>query len=227
ENAQAMCPTLILEIDGGGQVSGPRVTAFRLINAQNEQDLGGLSNEQVVDLAALGTSFLSVEAITDPAELEGSVVFELNGPVNRKQTENIFPYALFGDNSGDFNGANLLPGDYTLTATPFSGKKGTGEAGTPLSISFQITNSNALRYTLEQSSALYPNPSEGEVFLDLHLQGNEQAQVLIYDNQGQVVNDEVAKGNQQLSFQNMAPGLYMVRVIRENNKVEVLHLIIK
>ncbi|MEO1652179.1 MAG: PKD domain-containing protein, partial [Bacteroidota bacterium] len=226
ENAQALCPTLILEIDGQvNPPSGPRITAFRLINAGNDQDLAALSNDQIVDIQNTGTRFLSIQALTDPAEV-GSVIFQLSGPVNKTQTENIVPYALFGDNSGDFNGVNLPDGTYTLLATPYSGKKGAGTAGRPLSITFQVIDLSTLKSTLGQSSQLYPNPSEGEVTLDLQLPAQEKAEVFIYDNQGQMMRQREARGSEKLYLANLSPGIYLIRV-KQDDQERLMRLIVK
>ena len=229
ENAQALCPTLILEIDGGGGSlpTGPSIMEFRLINASSDQDLGALTDNSVVDVNAP----LSIQALTSPAQV-GSVIFQLSGPVSRNQTENISPYALFGDNNGDFNGVNLTPGDYTLTATAYSSSKGTGDAGTALSINFTVVDNlsrstNAvMNQALDQSTMLYPNPSVGEVTLDLHLHTDQIAEIFIYDQNGQVVQSRKAQGIQQLNLNNIAPGIYLVR-IRKDGKEELKRLIVR
>ncbi|MEO1652891.1 MAG: PKD domain-containing protein, partial [Bacteroidota bacterium] len=226
ENVQALCPTLILELDGGGNPpAGSRVTEFRLINAQSDQDLGPLNNNVLLAPSDLGTRFLSVQAITDPNEV-GSVVFELTGPVSRTQTENILPYALFGDNNGDYNGVNLPDGTYTLSATPYSGKKASGVAGTPLSIVFTISPFALNKNYQAHSSNLYPNPSKGEVTLDLHLEAQEKAEVFVYDNQGQAMQQKEAQGTEKLYFQNLSPGIYLIRV-KQDDREKLMRLIVK
>lgn len=68
----------------------------------------------------------------------GSVVLEINGPINHRQTENSDPYSLFGDIDLDFNTREFPDGAYTLTATTYSKANGQGVAGVSSTISFKI-----------------------------------------------------------------------------------------
>ncbi|MEM1424060.1 MAG: DUF5060 domain-containing protein [Planctomycetota bacterium] len=68
----------------------------------------------------------------------GSVVFALSGAQSRNQTENVAPYALFGDNSGDYDAWAPALGTYTLSATAFAGLNGAGAGGPGLTIGFTI-----------------------------------------------------------------------------------------
>lgn len=114
------------------------VTSFTLVNADTDTDLQPLTDRMVLNLAALPTQNLNVRANTSPANV-GSVVFSLNGPTSQNQTEQVAPYALFGDDgAGDYFGRTLTPGRYvSLLAQPYST---TGCAGTPLEISFTVVN---------------------------------------------------------------------------------------
>ena len=62
------------------------------------------------------------------------VEFNLEGPIIHHQVDSEPPYALFGDAQGDFIGRKLLPGEYMLTATPFTGS----EKGNALTVSFKV-----------------------------------------------------------------------------------------
>jgi hypothetical protein len=110
------------------------VVSFTLVNADSDQDIRDLIDNDTIDPAMDGSS-LSIIANTDPAQV-GSVVFELNGSTVR--TESVAPYALAGDNSGNYNSMTLSVGDYTLKATPYSDGGGSGTAGTPLTIGFHL-----------------------------------------------------------------------------------------
>lgn len=118
------------------------VTGFVLIDADTDTPIAGfdpIANGATIDIAALPSANINIEALTDPATV-GSVVFNLNG--GDEQTENVAPYALAGDSSGDFNNWNYSLTSYTLTATPYSGSNGSGTPGTPLSISFWIVDTS-------------------------------------------------------------------------------------
>ncbi|MEO0562532.1 MAG: hypothetical protein AAF125_10480 [Chloroflexota bacterium] len=119
-------------------VSGPQIGQLILVDATTDNDLFALTDGMTVDLATLGVSELSVRAAAN--DLTESVQFDFNGQV-AFQTENSDPYVLFGDPSGggDIDGERLLSGTYTVTATPYSADDAQGEAGDPVSVSFNIT----------------------------------------------------------------------------------------
>lgn len=118
------------------------VLGFTLINADTDEPVplfDPILEGAVLDLAELPAN-LSIRADTDPMQV-GSVVLELQGPVERTQTENVPPYSLFRDRGGDFSPWDPTPipeGNYSLTATAYSDSNGTGTAGTPLSLTFQV-----------------------------------------------------------------------------------------
>jgi len=118
------------------------VTSFTLVNAATDVPipaLDPLEDGAVINLAAIGAAQLNIVANTDPATV-GSVVFSLTGPDPNAQTENVAPYALFGDSSGDFNAWAPPLGDYTLTATPYPSASGAGAPGDALTVAFSIIN---------------------------------------------------------------------------------------
>lgn len=65
---------------------------------------------------------------------------ELSGKQTHKQVESIPAYALFGNTGNDYDNWTPAAGNYPLTATPYTGIKGTGTVGTPLTVSFTITD---------------------------------------------------------------------------------------
>lgn len=74
----------------------------------------------------------------------GSVRLELldaSGDVVTARTENVFPYALFGDRNGDFFSGFIQAGSYTLRATVFSEANGRGDAiGGPADIELRLVD---------------------------------------------------------------------------------------
>ena len=66
-----------------------------------------------------------------------SVVFDLDG-VFGIQTENVAPYSLGGDASGNYEPVTFVSGERTLRATPFSSPGGSGAAGGSLEITFMV-----------------------------------------------------------------------------------------
>lgn len=127
-------------------LSAQSVTSFTLVNADSDSNIGLLSDGGTIDLASAGNS-LNIRANTTGSV--GSVVFQLTGQQTQNQTENVAPYALFGDSSGDYNVWNPASGSYQLTATPYTQSGGGGSAGTALTIHFTVvTNSGNPLYTL-------------------------------------------------------------------------------
>ena len=108
-----------------------------LINADNNQDIALLQDGAVISLSALQTSNLNIRADTT-ASVE-SVRFGLNGNANYR-TENVAPYALQGDNGGNYYAWSPGTGNYSLTVTAYSGDNASGTAGVSISINFSIVN---------------------------------------------------------------------------------------
>ncbi|MEM8843033.1 MAG: hypothetical protein AAGD47_14795, partial [Pseudomonadota bacterium] len=104
-------------------------------SSNNESD-AEITDGETVD----GTNMNIV--VTPPAGVSpGSVQFVLNGKV--VQTENVAPYALFGDNKGDFASGDLENGSYTLVANFYEGKNGGGAMLGSDSVEFVVTNNAA------------------------------------------------------------------------------------
>jgi Right handed beta helix region len=112
---------------------GNAVVSATLVNADTDLDIMLLMNDMVLDFSNL-PAHLSVRANTDPSPT-GSVAFDLDGITH---IENILPYAIAGDNQGDYNPWTPTVGMHTLVLTPYSGGGGTGQAGVPLAISFNV-----------------------------------------------------------------------------------------
>ncbi|MGV3504056.1 MAG: reprolysin-like metallopeptidase [Adhaeribacter sp.] len=123
--------------------AGPQVLSFTLINARNNEALQPLHAGEVINLATLPSRRLNIRANTSPSEV-GSVVLKLSGKVDRKQTENDPPYALFGDTRGEYAGWTPALGAYTLTATAYTRPDGGGEAGLPLQVSFRVVDQDPM-----------------------------------------------------------------------------------
>jgi len=117
-------------------VSAQIVESFTLVNASSNDDILTISNGQTINLSDLSTTNLNIRANTSP-DIVGSLVFDLNGQSNY-QIENMAPYALAGDNNGDYNAWSLGVGSFALSATPYSGSNGSGTQGSTSTINFSI-----------------------------------------------------------------------------------------
>ncbi|OLY94280.1 hypothetical protein BUE76_22120 [Cnuella takakiae] len=120
------------------------ISKFMLINAKKDQKISELKEGSVIDLAILSGAPLNIQAeVCSP--ITGSVGFELRGVTSYHKVENVSPYALFGNAKNDFLGSTLPVGAYSLTAIPFSGKKGRGTKGIPHTIHFTVSYSAAVQ----------------------------------------------------------------------------------
>jgi len=116
------------------------VTSLSLTNADTEQIVQTLLDGSNIDIAAIGTRSLNVIANTSPTVV-GSVRFGLDGnPTYR--IENSSPYTLAGDDDGDLYAWKPSLGTHVLKATPYSGPRATGIAGSTVQVSFTVVDTS-------------------------------------------------------------------------------------
>ncbi len=115
------------------------VFSMTLVNAETDADMFELSEDLSIDNTSILNTDLAIRANTNPGTV-GSVLLEVSGPVSNSRTENTAPYTLFGDNSGNYSGVPFPVGDYTVTATAYTGANlGGSVIGQPLIIQFSVT----------------------------------------------------------------------------------------
>ena len=110
----------------------PSVVGFEVIDVATNKPFSPLKDGDVIDLAHFSEQGLNVRALTQPAVVE-SVVFELD-QVKRFRHETAAPYALNGDNGGQYNRWQPRLGKHVMKATPFAH----GEPGVAAQISFLV-----------------------------------------------------------------------------------------
>ncbi|MFD1141442.1 T9SS type A sorting domain-containing protein [Larkinella insperata] len=200
------------------QSVGLAVVSFSLINADTDQEIKVLTPGEQLNLATLPTRNLNIRANTSPTTV-GSVVMQLSGRQNRTQIETEAPYALFNDIDGDYRNWTPYTGTYSLTVTPYTGPKGTGTAGTPFTLSFSVIDqpSGARLNVKEESKSAekvlyYPNPFRDS--FTVKLQGQENAPIMIYDQQGRLVWQQTeGKPEQRIELDNrLQTGMYLMQV---------------
>ena len=113
---------------------------FTFVNAETDTDVNTVTNGSSLSLSAVGTPKVNIRFNSPAIPAGGSVKFELSGTKSHVYADNAAPYAMFGDDgAGNYYYGSYIPvGQYTLKATPYSGAKGTGTAGTPVTVSFTI-----------------------------------------------------------------------------------------
>ncbi|MEM7147818.1 MAG: DUF5060 domain-containing protein [Verrucomicrobiota bacterium] len=120
------------------------VTGFTLIDADTDVAVAGfdpIPSGGTINLADLASTNVNIRVNTTPATDFGSVQMNLSGATVKGQLENVPPWALWGDSSGNYNAGSLNTGAHSMTATPYDangGAGGTGTAGTPLTIPFTV-----------------------------------------------------------------------------------------
>jgi CubicO group peptidase (beta-lactamase class C family) len=119
-----------------GSPTSQKVTALTLIDSNTDQPILTLTNGMTITLANLATRNLNIRAVTSPSTV-GSVRFGLDGNSNYR-TETASPYALAGDDAGNYRAWTPALGAHTLKATPYTGSSGTGTAGTSLTVGFTV-----------------------------------------------------------------------------------------
>ncbi len=118
------------------------LSAIFLINADTDLPLFAITPNQTINLLALPTQNLNIEARA--AGTVGSTVFVLSGAMTRNQTETAQPFALYGDASGNFNNWTPNLGTYNLNAKAFTGSGGTGTQIIEVNFAFTFSNTGTL-----------------------------------------------------------------------------------
>ncbi len=155
-------PILVFALASFSPAGAQTVDKIRLINADTELPVAGfdpLVDGAVLDLRALPTRNLSIEAITIPATV-GSVRFGYDGNPNFK-TEGVAPYSFTGDSNGDFDPFTPTVGSHTVTATAFSGGGASGTASPTLTVNFTVTDGVPPEPPDPADSAVLQTPEKG------------------------------------------------------------------
>ena len=149
--------------------SSQSLLTFALVDADTDQIVEGyedLGANPDIDLNELDLTQFSVVAQVNSdhpdANSVQSVVFESNLGNIGNRTENVVPYALFGDIEGDFNGQDLKA--FTIKATAYTEKKGQGDAIGSLDFEY-VGSTDTLDInarSLDGSGNNESNPSLGE-----------------------------------------------------------------
>jgi len=109
------------------------VTGYTLVYESTFGVIGPLTNGMVISRDTLCRFNIRADFCGNAK----SIKFVLNG--NTFRIENFVPFALAGDNPPyDYHVWQPAPGNYTLTATPYTQLNATGNAGTPMTITFTV-----------------------------------------------------------------------------------------
>ena len=117
------------------------ISRLVLVNADTDQDIADMHDGFVIDFAIIGTDNLNIRAEAggvEAGEVE-SIRFVLDG--STYAIENLAPYALAGDNQGDYRSWTPSLGEHSLAATPYDNDNASGAAGGAMALSFSVTDS--------------------------------------------------------------------------------------
>ncbi len=109
------------------------VVSLTLVNADTNQDIRQLVDDDTINFAELPTRNLNVRANTSPAVVD-QLRFAYDDDDNY-QTENNPPYTL-GDRNGDYDAWTPSLGEHTLRAVPIVN----GQEGTALTVNFTVVD---------------------------------------------------------------------------------------
>jgi len=208
------------------------VSHFTLVDAETGQTEYTLYPGSNVNTVNSPNYKYAIVAHTYPSTV-GSVYLDFDGYT---RTENVAPYSLFGDTNGEFNSSPIAAGTHTITATPYSGSNKTGIQGPPLSVTFNMARTSLRTSTVEENETsviCYPNPSGGNVNIQLTSDKDGYGKVELYDVMGRL-KETLYEGNliqgQQLEMlwngSDESRGMYFLNTTI-NNKSEVQKIILK
>jgi|GEM_PF-5667386 len=206
-------------------------SSFTLIDASTNLPVNGFNSlleGAVIDIASLGLKEISFR-YNNIQSFNGSVDLQLSGANNYKRKENVAPYALFGDNSGNYFGRKMPSGVYKISAIPYSLKNAKGEKGIEETLDFTIIAPTNARYTawellfdvpeekieIDINVEIYPNPARNFLNVFVVTEGLiETAELHIYDATGkQVLAREIYTDKEErISVRELSSGIYIVNI---------------
>ncbi|MEL6195319.1 MAG: T9SS type A sorting domain-containing protein, partial [Bacteroidota bacterium] len=203
----------------------PAVIRLVLVSSATNEDIMTIRNADVVDLSRVGRE-LNIRADLQCGETVESVKWELTGTQIRTRVENKAPYALAGDNNGNYSNQNFRPGSYTIEASPFNMKNAQGIMGAAALLNFIVINGTPAAQTgfsdpttlPEKELSVYPVPASRELNIDMKFFDEGQYQADLFDAAGRVVlsqeltYDNIGGKRFKLNTQNIGVGIYMLRI---------------
>lgn len=123
------------------RIPDPTITSFTLIDAENDTPVSvydPIPPGAVINLAKLPSSAINIRANTVPPEV-GSVRFDL-GEMGTVNVDDTAPYAMMGDENGDYAAWRPDPGTYDLQAKAFSEAGAEGIPGRIRRLQFELVD---------------------------------------------------------------------------------------
>lgn len=208
---------------------------FAMVDSESNNELFDIANN---DQIGEQSTKVNIIAKTNLSTV-GSVSLSLTGSLSNYRIENVAPYALFGDVSGNYKGMKLPTGAYTITATAYSGRNKSGVVLGTKKIMFNIINSNKHSTIAEQSIQYkaifeinsstsdiltYPNPTSDSLKIRLSEPMLKVLKIHIFDLNGKLVrtfnpyNISHISDHFAIDVQNLEKGIYMIKILVNNVK---------
>ncbi len=190
-----------------------KVQSFTLVNADTNQDIMDLTEGMQINISTLPTLNLNVRANT--TEDVKSVRLMLDGDLTTSRTENVVPFALYGDFPAEnYFGSEFTPGSFSITAIPYSETQLGGEMGTPLSMNFELLDDQVSDKSANDMS-VSPNPASTTTTLNFQKPA-ELKIIYVYDILGRRVGSYKGKTIKDddryiLNIESIPAGTYYIK----------------
>lgn len=106
----------------GTVLTGQTISSLTLIDPTTDQAVGSIQEGDTI----YTDTYPTINIRADVSASVGSVRFFLNGNIN--QTENVAPFAMWGDTNGDYNEHSPGVGSYEIKAIAYSGGNASGNS---------------------------------------------------------------------------------------------------
>ncbi len=211
------------------------VVGFTLVDSESNSDILTLTNDLEIESALISGLPLNIRANTNPLRV-GSVRLQIEGRLSNVNTENVAPYALYGDLGGNYFGELFPEGNYTISATPFSGSNQSGVEGETVTVSFSVVPSvsaSSVGALNNLEVSLHPNPVQEKANLSLSENQAKIAEVHVYDSQGRKIKTldsaqlRWENGNAIMPVQGFEDGIYLIVAVTQSLEVVKTKMVIK
>lgn len=206
-------------IDSSGENTPPGSDiSFVLINADTDTPIGPIANGSTINLADFEGIGLAIEAVVDVEDPIGSVRFDFNGtPFFR--VENVAPYALNGDNAGNFAPLALPLGVNSVTAAASDNPGGQGEILASLTINFVVEDSSTMA-----ALQVFPNPTLDRVFVGFDNGTRMKLTGTLFNFFGQTIYSNVSfdlesSDRASMDMSGLPQGVYVLQLRDENGTI--------
>lgn len=137
--------------------------SFNLINASNNSVIGALVNGSSVNSTKAQNVNIRVNVPSGSGTKRVGVEVKRNGTKIKEGFEFFWPYSIFGDTNGNYEGVRLQNGTYTLTVGAYTSTTDINSVVARKTITFTVGSSSG------KSAFLFPNPvsTDGKVSVRL------------------------------------------------------------